>query len=185
VNSGVQLNYIYLGTEGCKPEKLRFELRGKDSEVTFLGFIVGKDSHKFNFETEVVHKSPESKARIGVQAALYDRSRVNFRGNLAIAKNAVGSDTYLGHHTLLLSDNARTHTLPALEIEADDVKAGHAATVGKVNADDMYYLNCRGIGKKMAEQLLIIGFFEKQLSLVEDVDLRNSLRQAIIKSLPF
>ena len=68
-----------------------------------------------------------------------------------------------------------------MEIEADDVKAGHAATIGKVDNDMLFYLQSRGIDKKEAEQLLIAGFFEEQLRMIPDINLQDYLRETLLQ----
>lgn len=185
IRGGTSLQFIYFGIEPDEFSKLEFVLDGEGSSLSFLGFVVGKGRNTFNFEVEVRHSSPQTKAAVSLYSALFEKSKVDFKGNLIIEKNAQLADTYLTHKTLLLSDESRVRTIPALEIMADDVKAGHAATIGKVNKQDLFYLLSRGIERTAAEHLLITGFFEDQLQLIEDQDLRNSLRQAIIKSLPF
>ena len=183
---GAKLQFVYLGNSGLdNPTKIKFVFDGKDSELIFLGFIIGRGEDLYDFEAISEQKTPETKAYFHLHAALYDKSRVNFKGKLIIDKEAQLSDAYLSHRTLLLSEKSRTTTIPALEISADDVKAGHAATVGKVSQEDLFYLSGRGIDPGTAEQLLILGFFEKQLAMISDEDLRNTLRQTIIRSLPF
>lgn len=180
-----KLNFIFIGTDSVRSKKLIFRLNGENSSLNFFGFLTGRADKIFNFSIEAYHKAKNTKSAVHLQSALYDESKVDFKGILNIGSKASFADCYLSHNTLLLSEKARAHTQPVLEILTDDVKAGHGATVGKVSKEDLFYLNTRGIGNKMAGQLLVVGFFEKQLAMIEDVDLRNSVRQAIIKSLPF
>lgn len=185
LEEGARLTYVLFATEGWdgKP-KISFEFVGKNSGLQFLGVIVGTGSSQFSFETVSRHLVTNTKALYRVRAAMFDRSLVDYKGNLVITKAAQMTDTYLSHDTLLLSDFARAKTVPALEIEADDVKAGHAATIGKVDEELMFYLLSRGISSKEAEQLLITGFFESQLALIPDEAIRGGLQQALMKALP-
>ncbi len=177
---------VFFGTEGWEEsKKAKFELRGGGAELTFLGFIIGKQSSSFSFETVSHHSVPETKAHYHIRAALFDEASIDYKGNLVIDKPAQLADTYLAHHTLLLSDKARARTTPSLEIEADDVKAGHAATIGKVDKELLYYLQTRGIPEQTAEQLLIGAFLEDQLQMIPDEKIRDELRERIISSLPF
>jgi len=84
---------------------------------------------------------------------------------------------------MLAGEESRAKTIPCLEIEADDVKAGHAAAIGKVDAEEMFYLQSRGINKKDAEEMLVMSFFESQLGLIEDLETRDHVRDIVIKSL--
>lgn len=186
LEEGACLNFIFFGTQGWEETAhVTFEFAGSNSELNFLGFIIGVNKEKFLFETISRHRVPQTKAHYQIKAALYGESLVDYKGTLVIDKPAQLADTYLSHHTLLLSDKARARTIPALEIEADDVKAGHAATIGKIDKELMFYLKSRGIEPQAAEQLLISGFFETHLHMVPDEQLREELRTKMINALPF
>lgn len=180
-----RLTYVLFAAEGWEDfRKITFEFAGKGSELQCLVLIVGSGKMNFGLETVSRHLVPETKASYRVRAAMFDHSAVDYKGNLIIPKPAQLTDTYLSHDTLLLSDHARARTVPALEIEANDVKAGHAATIGKVDDELMFYLMSRGIESKTAERLLISGFFESQLALIPDQEIRAALKLAILKALP-
>ena len=194
LEEGARLTFVLFAVEGWMSQvdaagaavvpKLTFEFVGRNSELQFLGLIVGTGESKFAFETISHHVTTNTKASYRVRAAMFDRSAVDYKGNLIITKPAQMTDTYLSHDTLLLLDFARARTVPALEIEADDVKAGHAATIGKVDDELMFYLLSRGIEAKEAEQMLINSFFESQLALIPDEEISDGLRKSILKALP-
>ncbi|HLG25357.1 MAG TPA: SufD family Fe-S cluster assembly protein, partial [Candidatus Gracilibacteria bacterium] len=139
----------------------------------------------FNFETVSNHLKPRTKAHYYLRSAMFGVSSVDYKGTLIIEKPAQLADTYLAHHTLLLSENSRARSVPALEIEADDVKAGHAATIGKVDRELLFYLKSRGIPEDMATEMLIQGFFEGQLAMIPDEKTQEMAREGIMASLPF
>ncbi len=185
LQEGSHLTYVLFATEGWEGKpKITFEFAGRNSELQCLGLIVGTGEMSFGFETISKHLTTNTKASYRIRAAMFDRSVVDYKGNLIIPKPAQLTDTYLSHDTLLLSDYARVHTVPALEIEANDVKAGHAATIGKVDDELMFYLLSRGIETKEAEQMLITSFFESQLAMIPDEAIRAGLHQALVKALP-
>jgi Fe-S cluster assembly protein SufD len=172
-------------TEGWEQlAKIKLHFEGQGAELLFLVFIIGKGKNSFIFETDSLHTVPNTKAKYLVKCAMFDQSFADYKGNLIIAKSAPETEVYLAHHTLLLSPEAHTKTIPALEIEADEVKAGHAATLGKVDEDLMFYLMSRGFSAKEAERMLVDAFFNDQLALIEDEDLREILLQNILKQLP-
>lgn len=186
LEAGSRLTFILLSFNGWTGlKRLAFEFTGPGSELTFLCFMVGKNQNIFQFETFSKHLSTQTKAHFFLRSVMFDSSMVDYKGNLNIHKKAQLTDTYLSHQTLLLSDKARARTIPALEIEADDVKAGHAATIGKVDKDLMFYLQSRGINKMEAEQMLISGFFEEQLRLIPDHSLQEKIRQELTHQLLF
>ena len=84
----------------------------------------------------------------------------------------------------MLSKDAKAKTIPSLEIKANDVKAGHSATIGKVDKDLLFYLQSRGINKKLGEKLLIRGFLEADLQKIHDEKTRLKVAQELEKSLP-
>lgn len=185
LGEGARLTFIFVGHEGWENlTKVQFEMAGRESELLFLGLIVGKEKTKFPFETISKHLVPQTKAHYYVRAAMFDHSLVDYKGNIIIEKQAQLTDSYLAHHTLLLSNYARARTIPALEIEADDVKAGHAATIGKVDEEVLFYLQSRGINEKEAEMMLIEGFSEPELKMIEDEKLQEYLRQTLQQLLP-
>ncbi len=189
VKKGERLDIVFLGSDELGQSRagdsLKLIIDGEGAEINFMGFIIGKNKSNLKLDVVAEHLNPDGKSTINLNAVMYDDSLLDFKGNLIIKRDAQLTDTYLASHSLLMNDGARAHTVPSLEVLADDVKAGHAATVGKVDEEDLFYLRSRGIDRKNAEQLLVLGFFEDLLMKIECVDLRDSLRQAIIKSLPF
>jgi Fe-S cluster assembly protein SufD len=86
------------------------------------------------------------------------RSRAAFRGVIRVHPGAQGTDAYQTNRNLLLSDEARADSLPNLEIEADDVKCSHGATVGQLDSETLFYLLSRGLSRQQAERLVVLGF---------------------------
>jgi Fe-S cluster assembly protein SufD len=79
----------------------------------------------------------------------------------------------------MLSDEAEINSLPGLEIQANDVRCTHGSTTSRVDAEQLYYLQSRGIPPKTARQLLIFGFFEEVLNRLENEPLHDALRGLI------
>lgn len=180
IQEGTKLTFITLLKKGWQEtQKLNFHLEGKGAEVTFLSFILGKQEEEFPFETISNHKVPETNAYYYIRSALFDNSQVRYRGSLNIKPKAQITDAYLGHHTLMLSKDAHTETIPSLEIEADDVKAGHAATIGQVDDDMLYYLGTRGINKQQGKDMLIKGFMEADLKKIPNEEVQKILIEEI------
>jgi Fe-S cluster assembly protein SufD len=79
-------------------------------------------------------------------------------GFIKILPQAIGSDANLEQRTLLLGENVRQDTIPRLEVEANDVTAGHAASVSRLDEEELFYAVSRGIDEKTARDMLIEGF---------------------------
>ena len=177
-----ELLYIAILDKGWRGKKtLKFKFEKRNSKLNFFTFILGKDNQSFQFETISDHKAEQTFAHYYVRGALLDKSKIDFKGDIKIHKKAQHTDTYLANHTLMLSDEAKTKTIPSLEIEADQVKAGHAATIGKVDEDIMFYLKNRGIDKKIGQDILIKGFLSTDIKLIPDEKTRKLITQKLSK----
>ncbi|WP_070119478.1 Fe-S cluster assembly protein SufD [Bacillus marinisedimentorum] len=119
---------------------------------------VGKASQKQNFTTNITHFGKNSEGYILKHAVVKDSATSVFNGIGKIEHGASGSNAEQESRVLMLSENARGDANPILLIDEDDVTAGHAASVGRVDPIQLYYLMSRGITKHEAERLVIHGF---------------------------
>lgn len=165
------------GWEGTKT--LNFNFNGRGSNINFLAFVIGKNDEKFNLKTNSNHFEGETNAYYTIKTVLFDRCEMDYAGYLNIHKNAQIIDSHLSHHTLLLSPNAKVKTVPSLEIEADDVKVGHSATIGHIDDEMLFYLKSRGISEKEAKALLVQGFIKEGLEKLEDKKIRQILEKEL------
>ncbi|MBI5754263.1 SufD family Fe-S cluster assembly protein [Candidatus Peregrinibacteria bacterium] len=178
------LGYVLFLDKGWhEKQRLTFEFKEENATLHFLAIMIGKNKEKFPLETVSVHKNRNTRAYYTLKSALFDESEVDYTGNLKIEKNSHSTDCYLAHHTLMLSKNAKTNSVPCLEIETDDVKAGHAATIGNIDEELTFYLESRGLDKKSAKILLIKNFLESELKHIPDEKSQKSLIEKIEKSL--
>lgn len=155
-----------------KENEISYEinLNGKGASVVFLALLLGKKAQTLNLKTNVYHNHPETKSEVIVKGALTDLAQVNFEGLVKINKGAKGTNAWLAAHILLLSEKAKGQAIPSLEILENDIKAGHATTVGRVNDLEVFYLMSRGISKEIAKKLIIEGFLSSMLgSFPEDI----------------
>ena len=139
------------------------KLAGKGASITLLILLLGKETTKLDLKTNVYHQEPETTSRIIVKGALDGSAMVNYDGLVKIEPGAKGTNAWLAAHLLLLSNQARGRAVPSLEILENDIKAGHATTVGRVNDLEMFYLRSRGISEKTAKALIIQGFLNSML----------------------
>jgi len=166
-------------------QRAEFELRGDNAALLFIGIIFAQNSDSFIIETNSLHQTPNTKAHFFVRSALFDKSSLSYHGNIRVEKDALDCDVYLEHKSLVFSSDAHIKTTPALEIEPDDVKAKHAATIGKIDDETLYYLQTRGLPRKAAQDLLIRGFFDELVSLIPDKKIQSGINTLVTKSLPF
>jgi Fe-S cluster assembly protein SufD len=125
-----------------------------------------------DFTTIVSHDAPHGTSRQTVKNVLDDHARGVFQGKIEVARGAQKTDGYQMNQALLLSPDAEIDSKPQLEIFADDVKCSHGATVGELDADQLFYLTSRGIPKPEASGMLVRAFLAEALALVQNDDAR-------------
>src|SRR3989338_2425004 len=158
------------------------ELIGEGANLTIIGIFIGKNSDSVIFNTNVIHKAPKTKSMTHIRGVFYDKSIFNNDGMVHIAKGAKGADGYFASK-ILLFDDAKGRSVPSLEIDENDLKAGHASTVGRPDENQLFYLRSRGLSEKDAEQLIVTGFFDpalQYLPLKEQKTVRKQLLHALI-----
>ncbi len=133
------------------------------AQVQFLGLLIGQQAQNLALNIRVIHAAPQTTSEIVVKAALRDSARVDIDGMLRILPGAKGTTAWLGAH-VLLSEDAKGQAIPGLEILENDVKAGHATTVGRINDLEVFYLMCRGLPEATARQLVVSGFLQDMIN---------------------
>jgi Fe-S cluster assembly protein SufD len=143
---------------------LNARLLGPGANSDMLGLYFGDGSQHFDFNTSQDHISPNTSSDLLYKGALDGASHGVFRGIIRVHPGAQRSDAYQTNRNLLLSPKARADSLPNLEIEADDVKCSHGATVGELDAEAKFYLMSRGLDRTQAERLVVMGFLGEVLA---------------------
>ncbi|MFZ4402562.1 MAG: SufD family Fe-S cluster assembly protein [Pseudobdellovibrionaceae bacterium] len=123
--------------------------------------------------TSVFHHETACKTIQHHKNILHEKSKSNFLGRVFIQPQAQKADSQQLNNNLLLSDDAEVNSRPVLEIQADDVKATHGSTVGQISAEELFYLQSRGISKSKALSLLTQGFVVDLLQLIPDAKVRQ------------
>lgn len=143
---------------------LNARLLGSGANSDMLGLYFGDGEQHFDFNTSQDHVAPNAHSDLLYKGALDGESRGVFRGIIRVHEGAQRTDAYQTNRNLLLSERAVATSLPNLEIEADDVRCSHGATVGQLDAEALFYLMSRGIGRRLAERLVVLGFLGEVLS---------------------
>jgi Fe-S cluster assembly protein SufD len=107
-----------------------------------------------------------------------------FNGKVVVHPDAQQTDANQSNRNLLLSENAEVDTKPQLEIYADNVKCSHGATVGQLDADQIYYLRSRGVDDISARALLTFAFAEDVVERLSLAPLRSRLEKLLLGQLP-
>jgi Fe-S cluster assembly protein SufD len=136
-------------------------------------------SQHADFTSVVGHAAPACISRQTVKNVLAGRSRGVFQGKIEVARDAQKTDGYQMNQALLLSPFAEIDCKPELEIFADDVKCSHGATVGELDAEQLFYLRSRGIPDAEARSILVRAFLAEALDAVADETIRGRLEAAV------
>jgi Fe-S cluster assembly protein SufD len=104
------------------------------------------------------HFGPQTQSDTFVWNVLEDQSVAVFNGNIDIDENGTLTEAYQHNKTLLLSEKARVHTMPKLEISTDDVKCSHGASISTLDQEQLFYLRSRGLPVDVAERIMIHAF---------------------------
>lgn len=101
-------------------------------------------------------------------------------GMIEITEQGTGTDTYLTEDVLMLDSTAKVDAIPGLEIRTNDVKASHSATVSRVTAEDLFYLQSRGIDELSAREIFVDGFLSDLTERIPDPDVRSVTQRALM-----
>jgi Fe-S cluster assembly protein SufD len=138
-------------------------------------------SQHADFTSVVRHAAPKGTSRQTIKNVLNGQSRGVFQGRIEVARGAQGTDGYQMNRALLLSPDAEIDTKPELEIFADDVKCSHGATVGELDAEQLFYLRSRGIPDHEARSILVRAFLAEALDPVTNDTARGLLEDAVTR----
>ena len=130
---------------------------GADAELKALYFASGEQF--FDFHTLQDHRVGNTRSDLLFKGALSGTARTVYAGLIRIEKHAARSDAYQANRNLVLSGKAKATSIPMLEIDNNDVRCTHGATVGPVDPEHLFYLRSRGIPEVTAKRMLIQGFF--------------------------
>jgi len=145
-----------------------------------LGVYFGDAEQHIDHRSIQDHVGSRTSSDLLYKGAMRDSSNAIYTGTVIIERGAHQCDAYQTNRNILLSDHARAQSVPNLEILTNDpTRCGHAASVGPVSDDELFYLMSRGIPEKEAERLIVFGFFAEVLDRVDIAEIREGLEQAI------
>jgi len=155
--------------------KIDTHLDGEGSNSTNKGLVYANKNQKFDITTNPHHHVRNTISDVLVKGAFDGESNSVYRGLILIDEEGKETQSYLSNHSLMLSENAVSNTIPSLKIETDDVRASHGATLGKIDKDHLFYLKTRGIDQKSGERLLITAFLKETIDDMKDVELKEKI----------
>lgn len=150
---------------GGRLTKTRIEcsLSGAGAEAYLDGVYYCRGDQHMDIRTVQHHRAPKGTSRAYYKGAVAG-GRTVFQGLIEVATGASGTDAYLTNRNLILGETARSDSIPTLKIGNNDVKCSHGSTTGRLNEEELFYLECRGLSAVDAREMLVVGYFEDLLA---------------------
>jgi Fe-S cluster assembly protein SufD len=177
-DSTVRSLAVQLGSKFARAQ-VESVLTGEGSFSEMLGLYFADSDQHFAQRTLQSHAVPNTTSDLLYKGALKEVSRSEYSGLIKVAKGAQGTDAYQANRNIVLSEQAVARSIPQLEIEANEVRCTHGATVSPVEEEHIFYLMSRGIDRVTAQKLVVFGFFGDVLDRIRVPELREELAQAI------
>ncbi len=169
---------LHAGARQARHESFS-QLQAPGAHSEMLALTIAHGTQEFDQRTLQIHQAPNTSSNLLYKNALLDQAKTIFSGLIVVDPDAQKTDAYQSNRNLMLSDEAEANSLPGLEIQANDVRCTHGATSARIDAEQEFYLESRGINPTQAQELLVFGFFEEVLGKIENSQLHDSLAEII------
>lgn len=177
-NANVRGVAVNLGAAHARATaELSLEGRGANAEAFSLA--VANAEQEIDQRTIQKHLASGATSRLLFKNALLDRARTIFGGNIVVPAAAQQTTAVQSNRNLVLSEDAEAHSLPGLEIDANDVRCSHGATTGTLDPEQLFYLLQRGLPPEKARMLLVYGFMAEIVARIENASLAETVRELI------
>ncbi len=140
--------------------QIEYNLNGSGASANDSEVIFGNNEQSFDIQTDVNHEATSTEGRVVEKSILRNKSKSLFKGMIRIKENATKSNSFLSGRSILLDKDAKSDSIPGLEILTNDVKATHSASVAQIDEEQIFYLKTRCLSHAEAERTIIEGFLE-------------------------
>jgi Fe-S cluster assembly protein SufD len=158
-------------------------LVGQGATGDLLAAYFGDGDQTLDYRTFQEHVAPDTTSNLLFKGTVSDRSRSVYTGLIRVAKTARGTNAFQTNRNIKLSDEAWAESVPNLQIENNDVHCSHASAVGPIDEEQRFYLESRGVPTRVAERLIVAGFFAEGFDRLPANDLRPTLDAAVAAKL--
>lgn len=167
--------FSHLSSSDLSRESLCIKLAEERAESYVRGIFHTKEKQHVDYSVFMTHAASYTKSRQLFKGVGEDASRGVFNAHIKVLPGLKKIDAHQVTKNLLLGANAEIDARPHLEIDSDDVKCAHGAAVGRLRADEVFYLEARGIPRPKAEKILSAAFTEEVILDIPDEEYRNLL----------
>jgi Fe-S cluster assembly protein SufD len=185
VERDAELDWV-AGGFGSKKGKIRIQndLNGPGATSRVTGAYFADGDQHLDYDTFQEHIAPSTESDFAFKGALRETARAVWRGMIRVEPDAQKTNAYQENRNLLLSPDAHADSIPGLEIMANDVRCTHGATLGRIDAVQLFYLMSRGLSRAEAERLIVRGFFQDVLDRIDLEPVRDALGAALESRIP-
>ena len=155
--------------------ELRVTLAGDEARADVWGLYFGDEARKIDLNYVIRQEGRRTDANMQVRGALLDRSVKTFRGTLDFIQGARGSVGKEDEEVMLFSPNVRNRSVPLMLSHEGDVDGHHAVSIGRMDAEKLFYLMSRGLDDRAAQQLIVEASFEPVMARIESEELRAEI----------
>lgn len=177
-NASLQWTVVGLGSKLSHIHQ-DINLVGRAATAEVNGVTFASDRQKISYYTQQHHKAQGTHSDLLYKEVLRDEARVIWRGMIKVDAAAQQTDGYQRSDALMLSNESRCDSIPGLEIEADDVRCTHGATLGRVDQEQIFYCMSRGISRKEAMHMIVEGFFQQIYDRIPVEVVRETLSRTV------
>jgi Fe-S cluster assembly protein SufB len=135
-------------------------MKGSGARAEDIEIVFGTNNQSFDISSNLDHVGFSTRGKVLVKSIVKDTAKSLFKGMIKIRKDAQASEAYLAGHAILLNKGAQADAIPGLEIETNEVKATHSASVSQIDEEQIFYLMCKGLDRESAKREIINGFVE-------------------------
>ncbi len=158
---------IHTGSKWVREETYS-TVDGSDGQSHILSVALPDSDQEFDQRTFQHHGSRDTYSNLLFKNTLFGKGKTIFSGLIFVDEGAHGTDAYQTCRNLMMTDHCEAHSMPGLEINADDVKCSHGSTSARVSEEEIFYLMARGIQPKLARSLVAKGFSAEAVEKLED-----------------
>ena len=173
------IELVLLLDQAPSDDLMEINLAHEGVNLNLICLVLAKQNHKIPLNIKINHLARATASQALIKGIAADSAEITAKVVARIAKGARAAKTKVIMKMLIASPAARAKPIPALEIEENEVEAGHAASVGRLEDDQLFYLMSRGLSEEQAKKLLIDGFIQDIFDKIQTPRLREPLRKQV------
>ncbi len=178
------LNSLVVGLGGSLVKvDVESQLLGSGASSEMLGLYFGAGRQHFDFHTLQEHRAPHTLSDLLYKGAVKDTARAVFAGLIRVDWGAQKTNAFQANRNLILSEGARSDSIPKLEIMANDLRCTHGSATSRLNEEHIFYLMSRGLSREQATQMIVEGFFADIFDRIPMEQVRAHLQQKIAEKM--